>query len=183
MMDPDQLSVQHDGTCQLMGSLAGMSAIGPSETRRAPLVARQPSRVLRTSSRSARSRLVRDVGCSVSRPQGREMRGALQFGGTRTIRANIPCRNQRCEPVCRRIRGEHHPSPSIAVDQEKPPSASDASLPKFLRTRSVDQVGRKSETTLRIASLHFEISTFSGTATDQLKLPSGASAARYRQRG
>ncbi len=98
------------------------------------------------------------------------MRGALQFGVTRTIRANIPCRNQRCEPVCRRIRGEHHPSPSIAIDQEKPPSAGDAALHNFLRTRPADQVGRKSETTLRIASLHFENSTLSGTATDQLKL-------------
>jgi len=38
------------------------SGVGPSETRRAPLIARQLSRVLRTSSRNARSRLVRDVG-------------------------------------------------------------------------------------------------------------------------
>jgi hypothetical protein len=59
--------------------------------------------------------------------------------------------------------------------------ASDRALPNFLLTGSVDQVGRKSETTLRIASLHFEISTFSGTATDQLKLPSGAPDARHRQ--
>jgi hypothetical protein len=36
----------------------------------------------------------------------------------------------------------------------------------------VDQVGRKSETTFCIASLDFEISAFSPTATDQLKLPS-----------
>jgi len=62
-------------------------------------------------------------------------------------------------------------------------SAGGAALPNFLRTRSVDQVGRKSETTLRIASLHFEISAFSGTATDQLKLPSGAPDARRQQWG
>jgi hypothetical protein len=41
----------------------------------------------------------------------------------------------------------------------------------------------KSETTLRIASLHFEISAFSGTATDRLKLPSGAPDARRQQWG
>jgi hypothetical protein len=51
-------------------------------------------------------------------------------------------------------------------------SAGGAALPNFLLTRSVDQVGRKSETTRRIASLHFEIGTLSGTATDQLKPPS-----------
>ena len=62
-------------------------------------------------------------------------------------------------------------------------SAGGAALPNFLRTRSVDQVGRKSETTLRIASLHFEISTFSGTATDQFELPSGAPDACHRQWG
>jgi hypothetical protein len=73
--------------------------------------------------------------------------------------------------LCRRIRGQQHPSPSIAPDQDKR---------RFSRR---DQVGRKSETTLRIASLHFEISTFSSTATDQLKLPPGATDARHRQWG
>src|SRR5260370_41788211 len=53
----------------------------------------------------------------------------------------------------------------------------------FLPTGSVDQVGRKSEATLRIASLHFELSTLSGPATDQLELPSGAPDARHRQWG
>src|SRR5712671_1297961 len=62
-------------------------------------------------------------------------------------------------------------------------SAGGAALSKFPRTGSVDQVGRKSETPLRIASLHFELSTFPGTAPDQLKLPSGAPDPRYRQRG
>jgi hypothetical protein len=85
--------------------------------------------------------------------------------------------------LCCGVRGEHHPSPSVAADQNKPASAGEAALPNFLRTRSVDQVGRKSETTLRIASLHFEISTFSGTTTDQLKPPSGAADARHRQWG
>ena len=41
----------------------------------------------------------------------------------------------------------------------------------------------KSEATLRIASVHFELSTLSGPATDQLKLPSGAPDARHRQWG
>jgi hypothetical protein len=62
-------------------------------------------------------------------------------------------------------------------------SAGGAALPNVLLTRSVDQAGRKSETTLRIASLHFEISAVSGTTTDQLKLPSGAPDARHRQGG
>lgn len=52
-----------------------------------------------------------------------------------------------------------------------------------LRSRSVDQVGRKSETALRIASLHFEPSTLPGPATDQLKLPSRAPDTRHRQWG
>jgi hypothetical protein len=47
----------------------------------------------------------------------------------------------------------------------------------------MDQVGRKSETPLRIASLHFELSTLPGPATDEFKLPSGAPDARYRQWG
>jgi hypothetical protein len=56
-------------------------------------------------------------------------------------------------------------------------------LPNFLLTRSVDQVGRKSETTLCIASLHFKLSTLSGAATDQFEPPSGAPDARHRQWG
>src|SRR6266446_7177666 len=62
-------------------------------------------------------------------------------------------------------------------------SASCAVPLNFLRTRSMDRVGRKSETTLRIAGLHFEISPFRGLATEQLKLPSGAPNAWHRQWG
>jgi hypothetical protein len=36
----------------------------------------------------------------------------------------------------------------------------------ILLSRSVDQAGRKSETTLRIAGLHFEIGAFPGAAPD-----------------
>jgi hypothetical protein len=62
-------------------------------------------------------------------------------------------------------------------------SASCAVLLNFLRTRFMDRVGRKSETTLRITGLQFEISLFSGPATEQLKLPSGAPNAWHRQWG
>jgi len=47
----------------------------------------------------------------------------------------------------------------------------------------VDQAGRKSETTLGIAGLHFEIGAFPGPAPDQFELPSGASNAGNRQLG
>jgi hypothetical protein len=81
-----------------------------------------------------------------------------------------------------------HPRPAPSVtpftaDENERVSAGGAALRNFLRTRSVDQVGRKSETTLRIASLHFEFSTLSGAASDQLKLPSGAPDAGHRQWG
>jgi hypothetical protein len=62
-------------------------------------------------------------------------------------------------------------------------SAGGAASPNFLLTRSVDQVGRKSETTLGITGLHFEIGTFTGTTPDQFDLPSGASNAGNRQGG
>ena len=48
-------------------------------------------------------------------------------------------------------------------------------------SRSVGQLGRKSETTRAIAGLHFEIGAFPGAATDQFELPPGASDARHRQ--
>jgi hypothetical protein len=38
----------------------------------------------------------------------------------------------------------------------------------------MDQVGRKSETTLRIASLHFETGAFAAAAADQFEPPAGA---------
>src|SRR5947209_427868 len=53
--------------------------------------------------------------------------------------------------------------------------------PNVLLTRSVDQVGRKSETTLGIASLHFEIGTPACATADEFQLPAGASNARHRQ--
>src|SRR3984893_6317615 len=62
-------------------------------------------------------------------------------------------------------------------------SAGGAAPPNILLSRSMDQVGRKSETTLGIAGLHFEIGTFPGAAPDQFDLPSGASNAGNRQRG
>src|ERR1700732_4885760 len=60
-------------------------------------------------------------------------------------------------------------------------SAGGAAPPNVLLSRSVDQAGRKSETTLRIAGLHFEIGGFPGAAPDQFELPSGASDAGNRQ--
>jgi hypothetical protein len=53
-------------------------------------------------------------------------------------------------------------------------SAGGAAPPNFLLSRSVDQAGRKSETTLPIAGLHFEIGAFPGAASDQIELPAGA---------
>src|ERR1700730_10533691 len=62
-------------------------------------------------------------------------------------------------------------------------SAEGAAPPNVLLSWSVDQAGRKSETTLGIACLHFEIGSFSGAAPDQFELPSGAANAGNRQRG
>src|SRR6202035_2062516 len=62
-------------------------------------------------------------------------------------------------------------------------SARGAAPPNVRLSRSVDQAGRKSETTLGIAGLHFEIDAFAGAAPDQFDLPSGASNARHRQWG
>src|ERR1700730_9958375 len=61
-------------------------------------------------------------------------------------------------------------------------SAGGAAAPNVLLSRSVDRAGRKSETTLGIAGLHFEIGAFPGAAPDQFELPAGASNARRRQR-
>jgi hypothetical protein len=54
-------------------------------------------------------------------------------------------------------------------------SAGGAAPPNILFSRSVDRAGRKRETTLGIAGLHFEIGAFPGAAPDQFELPSGAS--------
>ena len=62
-------------------------------------------------------------------------------------------------------------------------SAGGAALPNSLLTRSVDQAGRKSETTLGIACLHFEIGAFPGAAPDQFELPAGAADAGHRTCG
>ena len=62
-------------------------------------------------------------------------------------------------------------------------STGGAAAPNVLRSRSVGQLGRKSETTRAIAGLHFEIGAFPGAATDQFELPPGASDARHRQGG
>jgi hypothetical protein len=42
------------------------------------------------------------------------------------------------------------------------------------------QAGRKSETTLGIACLHFEIGAFPGASADQFELPAGAADAGHR---
>jgi hypothetical protein len=52
--------------------------------------------------------------------------------------------------------------------------------PNVLLSRSVDQVGGKSETTLGIACLHFEIGAFPGASPDQFELPAGAADAGHR---
>ena len=62
-------------------------------------------------------------------------------------------------------------------------SAGGAAPPNVRLSRSVDQTGRKSETTLGIAGLHFEIGAFPGAAPDQFELPPGTSNARHRQWG
>jgi hypothetical protein len=62
-------------------------------------------------------------------------------------------------------------------------SAGGASAHNVLPARSVDQVGKKSETTLAITGLHFEIGTFSGAAPDQFELPAGTPNAGHRQGG
>jgi hypothetical protein len=46
----------------------------------------------------------------------------------------------------------------------------------------VGQLARWSETPLRIAGLHFELSAFAPTASDQFKAPAGSSNTRNRQR-
>jgi hypothetical protein len=45
----------------------------------------------------------------------------------------------------------------------------------------MSEVRRKSETTLGIAGLHFEIGAFPGAASDQFELPAGAANAGHRQ--
>jgi hypothetical protein len=76
-----------------------------------------------------------------------------------------------------RICGQHRRSPPTA-DQDERRLRRRRGVGHFLRTRSTDQVGRKSETTLGIARLHFEINTVAGTASDQFKQPPGASDVR-----
>jgi hypothetical protein len=62
-------------------------------------------------------------------------------------------------------------------------STGGAAPPNILLSRSVDQAERKSETTLGIAGLHFEIGAFPGAAPDQFELPLGASNAGHRVAG
>jgi hypothetical protein len=57
-----------------------------------------------------------------------------------------------------------------------------AASPAFRLTRSVGQVGRKSETTRVIARLQLEICAFPGTTADQLDKPAVPADARHRQR-
>ena len=52
----------------------------------------------------------------------------------------------------------------------------------FRLTRSVDKVGRKTEMTLVIARLQFEICAFAGAAADQLDEPARPADARDRER-
>src|SRR6185312_17305961 len=61
-------------------------------------------------------------------------------------------------------------------------SGGGAKFASFRLNRSVDQVGRKSDTTLGIACLHSEICAFSGAATDEFDEPAGPPNARHRQR-
>ena len=62
-------------------------------------------------------------------------------------------------------------------------SGGGAAAPSLRRSRSVGQVGRKSETTRCIAGLHLEIGTFPGAAADQLDQPARPADAGHRQRG
>jgi hypothetical protein len=61
-------------------------------------------------------------------------------------------------------------------------SADGALSPSFRRSRSVGQVGRKSETTLRITSFNLEIGALAGPAAEQFQLPSRPAYARHRER-
>src|ERR1700688_4294657 len=54
--------------------------------------------------------------------------------------------------------------------------------PSFRRNRSVDRVGRKSETTRDIACLHYKISTLARPATNEFDLPARPADPGDRQR-
>jgi hypothetical protein len=59
------------------------------------------------------------------------------------------------------VHSEDHPPPSFPADQDEGVSAGGAAPPpNVILSRSVDQVGRKSETTFGIAGHHFEIGAF-----------------------
>jgi hypothetical protein len=78
-----------------------------------------------------------------------------------------------CSPACRRAgRRRARPRRRPAPTRRRPSrpirtsgaSGGGAASPDFLLRRSVGQLGRKSDTTLGIAGLHFKICTFSGPA-------------------
>ena len=52
----------------------------------------------------------------------------------------------------------------------------DGAFARFAKagSRGITKVLAQSETTLRVASLHFEVRAFTGAASDQFKVPSGA---------
>jgi hypothetical protein len=120
-------------------------------------------------------------------------RSLHEVQGRRLRREGRRDRSSRCcgkrwhadAQACRgRVQGQDHPASSLTADQdESGVSAGGAAASNFLPTRFVDQVGRKSETTLGIAGLHFEIGAFPVAAPDQFELPPGASNARHRQCG
>jgi hypothetical protein len=56
-------------------------------------------------------------------------------------------------------------------------SAGGAASPAFRRSLSVDQLGRKSETTRVIARLQLEICTFARSRADEFNQPAGATHA------
>jgi hypothetical protein len=102
---------------------------------------------------------------------------------SRPIGYCVPANNEVSRRVQATKKGGNDPRLSSRPIRTSAASAGGAAPPNFLRARSVDQVGRKSETTLGIASLHFEIGTFPGAAPDQFELPPRAPNAGHRQWG
>jgi Bacterial regulatory helix-turn-helix protein, lysR family len=102
-------------------------------------------------------------GAQLTHGARRISRGRFRVGGYRAFRPEFMDGRPRSSATTR----------SQAV-RTSGASAGGAAPPNVLLSRSVDQAGRKSETTLRIAGLHFEIGAFPGAAPDQFELPPGA---------
>src|SRR3984893_2016437 len=91
-----------------------------------------------------------------------------------------PQRSARNAGGPRERASKHHPPPPpCGWSGRASATAGGAAPPNILFP--VDRAGRKRETTLGIAGLHFEIGAFPGMAPDQFELPAGAATPRHRQ--